>query len=88
MALRLLLSAGFSASEEARLELLAYQFFEEVGTGLKVWLAAEFPDFHMRLVFGPSQFSLRGQMPLVGLQWPCFCCLIWMASLLPLQYLF
>ena len=32
MALRLLLAAGLSASEEAHLELLAYQFFEEVGS--------------------------------------------------------
>ncbi len=30
MALRLLLAAGTSASEEAGLEMLAYQFFEEV----------------------------------------------------------
>ncbi len=33
MALRLLLAAGLSASEEAGLEMLAYQFFEEVGSG-------------------------------------------------------
>lgn len=32
-ALRMMLSAGFSASEEAHLELLAYQFFEEVCVG-------------------------------------------------------
>ena len=38
MALRLMLAAGFSASEEAHLELLAYQFFEEVRTTLQIGL--------------------------------------------------
>jgi hypothetical protein len=30
MALRMMLAAGLAASEEARVELIAYQFFEEV----------------------------------------------------------
>ena len=44
MALRLMLAAGFSASEEAHLELLAYQFFEEVSPQLNM-IRKDFEDY-------------------------------------------